>query len=155
MHNCKICNAAIEPLMSFGPMPIANGFLSRDEFSTEYFFEMEVGFCDSCKGFQLIHQPNPEKMFHENYAFFSSLSMHMQTHFKKFASEVMNLLGNDPKKFVIELGSNDGIMLKNFMEAGYGHLGIEPSANVAKIANDSNIRSISKFFILKPIKCQF
>lgn len=146
IHNCKICNASIESLMSFGPMPIANGFLTKDEFSGEYFFDMEVGFCDSCKGFQLIHQPKPEKMFHENYAFFSSLSMHMQTHFKKFASEVMNLLGNDPKKFVIELGSNDGIMLKNFMEAGYNHLGIEPSANVAKIANDNNVRSISKFF---------
>ena len=146
MYKCKICNNPFKPLMSFGKMPIANGFLAKDEFSSEYFFNMEVGFCDSCKGFQLIHQPNPEKMFHENYAFFSSLSMHMQTHFKKFASEVMNLLGNDPKKFVIELGSNDGIMLKNFMVAGYSHLGIEPSANVAKIANDNNVRSISKFF---------
>jgi methylation protein EvaC len=146
MYKCKICYENINSFMSFGAMPIANGFLTPDEFSSEYFFDMEVAFCDSCKGFQLIHQPNPEKMFHENYAFFSSLSMHMQTHFKKFASEVMNLLGNDPKKFVIELGSNDGIMLKNFMEAGYSHLGIEPSANVAKIANDSNIRSISKFF---------
>jgi 2-polyprenyl-3-methyl-5-hydroxy-6-metoxy-1,4-benzoquinol methylase len=135
--------------MSFGRMPIANGFLTANEFSSEYFFEMEVGFCDSCKGFQLIHQPDPKKMFHENYAFFSSLSIHMQVHFKKFASEVMGLLKNDPQKFVIELGSNDGIMLKNFMEAGYRHLGIEPSTNVAKIANNNNIHSISKFFSSK------
>lgn len=149
MHICKICSENIMPFMSFGPMPIANGFLSPNEFSSEYFFEMEIGFCESCKGFQLIHQPAPEKMFHENYAFFSSLSMHMQAHFKKFATEVMNLLENDSKKFVIELGSNDGVMLKNFMENGYGHLGIEPSANVAKIANDNNIRSISKFFSSK------
>jgi methylation protein EvaC len=146
INKCKICNYHIESLINFGQMPIANGFLNANEFSAEYFFKMEVAFCDNCKGFQLVYQPDPEKMFHENYAFFSSLSLHMRAHFKKFATDVMNLLENDSKKFVIELGSNDGIMLRHFADAGFNHLGIEPSANVAKIANDNNVRSISKFF---------
>ena len=118
--------------MTFGPMPIANGFLNKEQFSNEYIFEMEVAFCDNCKMFQLVNQPKPEQMFNENYAFFSGTSMLMANHFEKFANNVMNDYlkdKNDP--FVVEIGSNDGIMLKNFAQNRIRHLGIEPSANVS------------------------
>ena len=100
--------------------------------------------------FQLIEQPAPEKMFHENYAFFSSTSRHMQTHFKEFAELVMSRVfpgRNDP--FVVELGSNDGIMLRHFKDAGYRHLGIEPSENVADVARSQGIQTLSEFFNLE------
>jgi len=136
--------------MTFGQQPIANGFLKEEEFSDEYFFEMEVAFCESCGTFQLVNQPDAEKMFHENYAFFSSLSKHMQIHFKSFADMVIDRVmkdRNDP--FIVELGSNDGIMLKNYKEAGYRHLGIEPSSNVADVAREKGINTISEFFSLE------
>ena len=61
--------------MSFGKMPIANGFLFKNQLKSEYYFEMEVAFCDNCKMFQLVNQPDPEQMFNENYAFFSGTSV--------------------------------------------------------------------------------
>lgn len=135
--------------MSFGPMPIANGFLPKDQFEDEYFFEMEVGFCEICSALQLINQPEPERMFHENYAFFSSLSQHMQNHFKEFASYLINkYLENRGDPFIVELGSNDGIMLKHIKDMGYRHLGVEPSNNVADVARSMGIETISEFFNL-------
>src|SRR5687768_7439945 len=87
--SCRICNSKIEAFMSFGKMPIANGFLVPEQIPNEYFFELAPAFCSQCGMFQLIEQPQPEKMFHGNYAFFSSTSKYMQAHFQKFAELVM------------------------------------------------------------------
>jgi len=57
-EKCLICNQSISPFMSFGPMPIANGFLPEEQFKDEYFFEMDVAFCPSCTMFQLVNQPS-------------------------------------------------------------------------------------------------
>ena len=133
--------------MSFGRMPIANGFLRPDGTENEYFFELAPAFCEACGMFQLLEQPDPQKMFHEQYAFYSSTSRYMQAHFEAFADAAINtvLAGRD-NPFVVELGSNDGIMLRHFKERGVRHLGIEPSANVADVARTQGISTISAFF---------
>ena len=146
MKPCLACDTDIEPFLSFGRMPIANAFLTPDQFATEYFFEMRVGFCPKCGMVQLLEQPTPEKMFHENYAFFSSTSTRMATHFQKFAAIVSEKYLETKDPFVVEIGSNDGIMLQNFAKASIRHLGIEPSANVAKVANSKGVNTISEFF---------
>lgn len=146
MKKCLICETEIEPFISFGPQPIANGFLKKEQFDKEYFFEMKVAFCPHCKMAQLTEQPDREKMFHENYAFFSQTSQRMVAHFAEFADHVLKdyIRSSDP--FVVEIGSNDGIMLKNFATKKIRHLGIEPSKNVAKVAMDNGINTISEFF---------
>lgn len=111
MKKCLVCNTPIRPFMSFGKMPIANGFLSPEQFADEYFFQLQVGFCSNCSMEQLLEQPDREKMFHENYAFFSSTSARMAVHFKEFADLVMKDHLHSPNPFVVEIGSNDGIML--------------------------------------------
>lgn len=127
-------------------MPIANGFLVPDEFKDEYFFELKPAFCEQCLTFQIEEQPAPEVMFHDHYAFFSRTSKFMQTHFKNYADWVYakHLKGND--LFVVELGSNDGIMLENFAKRGIRHLGVEPSANVAEEARKHGVNTIVRFF---------
>jgi methylation protein EvaC len=132
--------------MSFGKMPIANGFLTREQIPNEYFFDLQVGFCHSCTMVQLTEQVDREKMFHSEYAFFSSTSTRMAEHFREFAADVMKgyLASKDP--FVVEIGSNDGIMLQNFAASGIRHLGIEPSANVAAVAKEKGINTICEFF---------
>src|SRR4029450_9376190 len=124
------------PFMSFGRMPIANGFLTPTEFRDEFFSELMVGSCPRCFMVQLGQILPPEKLFHENYAYFSSISTRMTEHFRRFAEGVSGsfLGGKDP--FVVEIGSSDGIMLQNFAKAGMRHLGVEPSANVAQAARD-------------------
>lgn len=144
---CRISNKAINKVISFGQMPIANGFLNAEEFSKEYFFELAVAFCPTSKMFQLIEQPDPKMMFHENYAFFSSTSKKMAEHFEKMASNYLTNFLPDPKEaFVVELGSNDGIMLRHFSKVGIKHLGIEPSSNVAEVARQNGVNTISEFF---------
>jgi methylation protein EvaC len=127
MKTCLVCATPIEPFIDFGLMPLGNGFLLPEQFGEEYFFPMQVGFCAACGMVQLLDQPEPERMFHENYAFFSGTSRLMALHFQEFATHVMAdyLTGADP--FVVEMGSNDGIMLQHFAAAGIRHAGIEPS----------------------------
>jgi len=133
--------------MSFGRMPIANGFLTTSEIPSEYFFELAPAFCERCGMFQIAEQPEPDKMFHAQYAFYSSTSRYMQMHFERFAGAVIRgVLNGRSSPFVIELGSNDGIMLRHFYERGIRHLGIEPSVNVADAARGRGIRTISAFF---------
>jgi methylation protein EvaC len=144
---CRVCGGAIEAFMTFGRMPIANGFLRPSEVADEYFFELAPAFCDACKMFQIVEQPDAAKMFHENYAFYSSTSRYMQAHFERYANFVISeMLPGRPDPFIVELGSNDGIMLRHFHDQGMRHLGIEPSANVADVARERGIRTVSKFF---------
>lgn len=145
-QQCRICAQHIEPFLSFGSMPIANGFLRAEQFADEYFFDMRVAFCSRCKMVQLVEQPDEKLMFHENYAFFSSTSSRMAQHFQEFVRTIQAdyLSARDP--FVVEIGSNDGIMLQHFAKAGIRHLGIEPSANVAQAARAKGVRTVSEFF---------
>lgn len=146
MRKCLVCDRPFEPFMSFGKMPIANGFLSKEQFDKEFFFELSVGFCAECKMVQLADQVDREKMFNENYAFFSSTSAWMERHFREFADEVQSGYLKEADPFVLEIGSNDGIMLQNISRNGIRHLGVEPSSNVAQVAIEKGIHTICKFF---------
>jgi methylation protein EvaC len=132
--------------MSFGRMPIANGFLSREEFEREIFYDLQIAFCPACTMVQLAELVEPCRLFHERYAFFSSTSVRMAKHFEEFARQVMATIeeGRDP--FVVEIGSNDGIMLRHFAKAGVRHLGVEPSANVAQAARRQGVEMLCAFF---------
>lgn len=146
MEKCLVCNTPIEEFVSYGKMPIANGFLKPEQFSKEYFFELHVGFCSQCAMVQLIEQPDREMMFNENYAFYSSTSRLMGIHFKDFADTITDRFLKGSSPFVVEMGSNDGIMLQHFKAKGIKNLGIEPSGNVADVARSKGINTISKFF---------
>jgi len=144
---CRVSGAPLTVVHDFGNQALGNGFLNADEFENEYFFPMEIGFSEKSCMLQLITQPEPEKMFHDHYAFFSSTSKYMAKHFENFSKIVLDsrfISKDDP--FVVELGCNDGILLKHFANRNIRHLGIEPSENVAKEANKLGVNTISEFF---------
>ncbi len=141
-----VCGTRIEPFLSFGKMPIANGFLTREQFATESFFELKVAHCPSCQMVQLTELVERERLFHGDYAFFSSTSARMARHFEAFADWVRAEYLADPDPFVVEMGSNDGILLRHVAAAGTRHLGVEPSANVAAVARESGVRTVCEFF---------
>ena len=145
---CKVTNKIIDPFMSFGKMPIANGFIKKEDFGNEFFFNMEVGFSEEVSLFQLNDHPKPELMFNEKYPFFTSSSKFMTAHFKNFADYLTKNFINSNSK-VIEIGSNDGTLLKNFKNLGIECVGFEPSKNVSDRANSSGIKTINKFFSSK------
>ena len=146
---CKITHKSIKPFMSFGKMPIANGFLEKQDFSKEYFYNMEVGFSEDLSLLQLNDHPKPEVMFNKNYPFFTSSSKHMIEHFKNYANFVRKYLNTNSK--LIEIGSNDGTFLKNFSNNSNNIVGFEPSKNVAELAQKNKVPTINSFFNTKTI----
>jgi methylation protein EvaC len=146
-HACRVTGDPLTKVLDLGRQPLGNGFLNSDQFEQEYFFRLEVGYSEKSMMLQLLEQPAPEKMFHDQYAFYSSTSNYMAQHFKQLADQVMKAGYLSQKDaFVVELGCNDGILLKNFAQQGIRHLGIEPSLNVAREANKQGVRTIAEFF---------
>lgn len=146
MRECRVCGAAIEPFVSFGRMPIANGFLRPESFASEYFFDLAVGYCASCHMVQTTELVDPARLFHAQYAYFSSLSTGMGRHFEGFAADARCRYAPGSDAFVVEIGSNDGILLRHLAAAGVRHLGVEPSANVAEVARGRGVRTVCRFF---------
>ena len=142
---CKITNNPIEPFMSFGKMPIANGFLEKENFKKEFFFNMDVGFSEDLSLFQLNDHPKPESMFNEKYPFFTGSSEYMKVHFKEFSNYIKKEYLKTNSK-IIEIGSNDGTLLKNFIDRKENILGFEPSKNVADKASSNGIPTVNQFF---------
>jgi methylation protein EvaC len=144
---CRICAGSPLPVHSFGPQPIANAFLTAEASRADtYRFDLAISVCPECGTVQLVDQPDRERMFHGEYAFFTGTSRAMTEHFARFASWLRDahLRGDDP--FVVEIGSNDGTLLSNFRQWNIRHLGIEPSANVAQAARDRGVPTEVRFF---------
>jgi len=142
---CKLTNKLINPFMSFGKMPLANGFIKKDDFSLEYFFNMEVGFSDDLSLFQLNDHPKPEKMFNKKYPFYTGSSEFMKLHFKDFARWLKKEYLK-PNSKLIEIGSNDGTLLSNFNNSNIVCVGFEPSENVALEAKKKQTKTLINFF---------
>ena len=149
--NCKITKKKLNNFMTFGKMPIANGFISKKNFKKEYFYEMSVGFSKEVSLVQLINHPKPKQMFNKNYPFFTGSSKGMVTHFKKYAEWIKKKFKHNVTN-LIEIGSNDGTFLLNFRDTNFKVLGIEPSSNVARISRKSGIKTLNKFFTFENVK---
>jgi methylation protein EvaC len=127
-------------------MPLANAFLRPEDVPGEYFFELAAGLCEACGLVQLCEQPEPQRMFHDAYPFYTGSSSAMTRHFEALAERVMRdvLPARDP--LVVEIGSNDGTLLLPFARRGVRHAGFEPSANVAEVARSRGVHSRVEFF---------
>ncbi len=141
---CRVCEGKVHGIISLGRMPLANAFLGKQDFEREYFFDLGAGVCSECFMFQLNEQPDPSRMFHPEYPFYTGSSSRMVEHFHLFAE---NLKANylEPGAFVVEVGSNDGTFLENFKQ-GFRVLGVEPSQNVARAAMRKGISTENSFF---------
>ncbi len=148
---CKITKEKIKPFMSFGKMPIANGFLKKNSFKKEFFFNLEVGFSNKLSLFQINDHPKPEQMFNKNYPFFTGSSKGMIKHFEDYSKWIKNNYGKDLRR-LIEIGSNDGTFLRNFNKKKVKVIGFEPSSNVANISRKKGIKTINSFFNYTNVK---
>ena len=149
LSKCLLCGRDVEPFISFGHMPIANGFIDKSDFGREFFFELTVAFCSGCEMVQLGELVDEAKLFHGAYPFFSQTSTRMAAHFKAMSLWLREAYATSADPFVVEVGSNDGILLKHFAAAGIRHLGIEPSTNVADVARAAGLNVVSRFFDAK------
>jgi len=149
---CRVCKGSnLDKVLTLGPTPLANAFLTKDQLNVpEYFYPLDICFCNNCGFIQLSHVISPEVLF-GNYVYVSSTSSVFINHFKQMADYVFpKFLRKD--SLVIDIGSNDGILLKPFKNLGAKVLGIEPASHIARIAEKSGIETISEFFSVQLAK---
>ena len=136
-----------------GYQPLANNLLKKKHQECEL-YPLEVNYCDDCHNCQLSVAIDPKKMF-SNYLYTSSTSKVFREHFvkvllKKYSKE---LKLDKRKSLIIDVGSNDGVALKPFLDLGYKNiLGIEPAKNLAKLANKNKIKTFNGFLELKNLR---
>jgi len=150
---CRSCgNTNLKRVLSLGYQPLANNLLNKKNEKCEL-YPLEVNFCEKCFNCQLSVSVDPKKMF-SNYLYTSSTSKIFRNHFiiaaKKYAKD---LKLNKKKSYIIDVGSNDGVALKPFLDLGFKNLlGIEPAKNLAKLANKNKIRTFNGFLEKKNLK---
>ena len=149
---CKISGRVMKPFMSFGKMPMANGFLKKESFKKEFFYNLEVGFSKENYLFQVNDHPKSPHIFNNNYPFYTNKSEYMVQHFKKYFEWVKKFYLNKNSN-IVEIGSNDGSLLKNFKNEKFEHIGFEPSKNVADYSRKNyKVNVFNGFFNLKNVK---
>jgi SAM-dependent methyltransferase len=146
-RTCRFCNASLGDVMvDLGVSPLCESFLSADELdAVERFYPLRVLVCRRCFLVQLPAYVAPDAIFTE-YAYFSSFSTTWLAHAERYAEEMRRTLGLGPRSLVVEVGSNDGYLLRNFVSAGIPVLGIEPAQNVARVAVAAGVRTLPRFF---------
>jgi SAM-dependent methyltransferase len=147
---CRICKSpALEQFLSLGEMPPANAFLTADQLrEPEMTFPLDVCICGNCALVQLKDVVDPELLF-KNYLYASSTSNSFRAHFESFAEQVYRRFHLDSRSLVIDVGSNDGILLKPFKELGARTLGVDPAENLARQATEAGIETLPVFFGIK------
>lgn len=144
---CRVCKEArLVKVLSFGPTPAANAFLTKKQIDLpENFYPLDVYFCKNCTLLQLGHVISPEILF-DNYVYVSSTSPVFVNHFAKFARDQYRRFRLNSESLIVDIGSNDGILLNPFKLLGTKVLGIEPARHIAKIAEKKGIHTMSDFF---------
>lgn len=146
-ETCRICGSRdLDKFISLGPTPLANSFLRESELeSSENFYPLDVYFCINCYLVQLLDIVSPEVMFKE-YAYMTSASKPMQVHFSELVEDVVQNFKPANNSLVVDIGSNDGTLLRCFSKFDLRVLGVEPATNIAQIARAKGIPTINRFF---------
>jgi 2-polyprenyl-3-methyl-5-hydroxy-6-metoxy-1,4-benzoquinol methylase len=147
---CRVClNKNLQNVITLGSTPLANAFLGEKQVDKEEnYYPLEVDFCTDCTFLQLGHVVNPELLF-SNYVYVSSTSKVFIDHFVKFAEQSSKQFSLNSTSLVVDIGSNDGILLKPFMEKGIKVLGVEPAKAIAVEAQKAGINTLSSFMSKK------
>ncbi len=145
--NCRFCGARLTTtLVDLGSSPLCQTHIAPDQLDAmEPFYPLHAYVCGECKLVQLQQFVSPDSIFSE-YAYFSSYSTSWVEHAKRYAHMMIGRFGLGGGSKVMEIASNDGYLLQHFVAAGVPVLGIEPAANVAKVAIDKGVPTTVRFF---------
>jgi SAM-dependent methyltransferase len=145
---CRICRSEdIKPVLSLGCTPLADALRREEQLSQpESKFPLSVAFCPICSLLQLLETVPPEVLFCQDYPYYSSFSPALLKHSRENALDLMQRRGLGSDSLVVELASNDGYLLKNFVENDIPVLGIDPAEGPARAAQTAGVPTMCTFF---------
>ena len=153
---CRFCkNESVKIFLDLGVAPLSNNYLKKNELKNpEIQYPLKVCICKNCNLVQLVDYNflKPEKIFNHHYAYLSSVSSSWVEHSRKYAEMIIKKLKLNKKSFVVEVASNDGYLLKNFVSKKISCLGVEPALSGAKIARKKKINVLNDFFNISTSK---
>jgi SAM-dependent methyltransferase len=134
------------PVLSLGRTPLANALVDKESApGSEATYPLDLVFCTACSLVQIVETVPPEVLFRE-YLYFSSFSDAMVDHARRLAGRLVAERGLGPEELVVEIASNDGYLLQHYVARGVPVLGVEPALNIAKVARERGIETITEFF---------
>ncbi len=147
-RNCRFCGNPLHiSVADLGMSPVSNDNIKPERLSAmEPFYPLHAYVCDKCWLVQLEQFQTADQIFSDEYAYFSSYSESWLEHALQYSLKVIERFDINQDSQVVEIASNDGYLLKNFLEKGVKILGVEPCANIAKVAEEIGIPSLVKFF---------
>lgn len=144
---CRLCGGrALNLVLQLTPTPPANAFVGEAaKTAAQACFPLDVYFCDDCAHVQLLDVVDPRLLF-ENYVYVSGTSPVFVRHFDDYADAVVRRFGTGPGSLVVDVGSNDGTLLKAFKARGMKVLGVDPARDIAARASAAGIETVADFF---------
>jgi hypothetical protein len=145
---CRSCGSApLEVFLRLGELPLPDALLREDQLGApEPRYPLDLAFCSSCALVQILESVPPERLFVDNYLYFSSYSDDLLRHAREQALGLAEELGLGPETLVVEIASNDGYLLRNFVELGVPMLGIDPAPAQAEAAEAAGVPTLREFF---------
>lgn len=153
MHTCAFCDGKkLLLVIDFGEVALAGGFLKKEQFKAEQKFPLKVYFCNDCYAVQVVNKVPPDQLF-KNYFYFSSSIKTLREHFHAYATEVTQRFLRQEQATVLEIGCNDGILLRPLADQGISKIfGIDPAKNIVGTINDPRFNIINNYFTEKSAK---
>jgi SAM-dependent methyltransferase len=146
-NHCRFCNSELDDsFLHLNDQPLANNLVRPEDKNIEiYKCELALTVCINCKLTQLTHAVPADKMF-KNYLYVSSTTQTFRDHFAAYAKNLRDTVKNVEKGVAVDIGSNDGLLVKCYMNEGFNAVGVDPAENLAKLANDNGIPTINDYF---------
>src|SRR5688572_30557676 len=146
-NSCAFCGSgALEQIIDFGDVALAGAFVKPQQFASEQRYRLRVFFCARCFALQLPDVVDPAQLF-ANYFYFSSAIRSLREHFLDYASEVTARFLRPERATVVEIGCNDGILLKPLADQGVSKpIGVDPASNIVQAIADPRITVVNDFF---------
>lgn len=155
-ETCRLCKSKqLNKVVRLEPTPLCDQYLSKKE--DQALYPLNLYQCDACKFCQIDCIIDPE-LIYKDYIYVSKSSSDLKNHFESYVKNVIEYTHIKRNDFVIDIGSNDGLLLTVFKENGQRILGVEPSSEIAQEANDNGIHTLSEYFTLnlaKKIKTKY
>lgn len=150
ISSCQICNSTkLHTILDLGHQPLCDSLLTKDTLNTpETTYPLRMIWCQNCTCVQLDYCIDGKLVYHPNYPYRSGITKEIVQYQAAMSQSLAKKYKLDSKDLVIDVGSNDGILLKGFQKQRIKVLGIEPT-NIAKIANKNGVETIQKYFNIK------